>query len=53
MENHLEIKITIQFQIQFEIQIALKIQIHLMKMFILKSLKLILVRLDVKNVMKS
>ena len=40
-------------EIKIQIQLYLKIQIHLMKMTILKSLTLILVTFDVKNVMKS
>ena len=55
MESHLKIEnhLKTENHLKIHIQIHLKSQMHLIKMAIQKSLKQILVRLDVKIVMKS
>ena len=53
MENHLKMENHLEIEDHLEIEIKIQIQMHLMKVSILKSLKLILVRIDLKNAMKS
>ena len=53
IENHLEMENRLEIEDHLEMEMRIQFQIPLINMSILKNLKLILVRLDVKNVMKS